>query len=238
MRVRRDYARGTRDVTLRRDGARIWFPSVARTVFDVSGAGDTVIAVLSLALAARRRLNWRCSSRILPPVLWSRNSGRPRLRRKRSSLWWNTCLRLPFAAAVLDVEAAVRWREELRAAGRTPRLYERLFSTCCMPVTSRICSGPARKATPFSSVSIPMIPCKPQRATATVRAILDRAALLAALRCVDAVVGFWQRTPEVLLDRIAPDVHVKSAQYRIEELPERIVVERAGGRLPSLRISG
>lgn len=35
-----------------RDGERLHIPSVARTVFDVSGAGDTVIAVLSLALAA------------------------------------------------------------------------------------------------------------------------------------------------------------------------------------------
>lgn len=35
-----------------RDGERFTIPSVAHTVFDVSGAGDTVIAVLSLALAA------------------------------------------------------------------------------------------------------------------------------------------------------------------------------------------
>ena len=35
-----------------RDGERLHIPSVARTVFDVSGAGDTVAAVLSLALAA------------------------------------------------------------------------------------------------------------------------------------------------------------------------------------------
>jgi D-beta-D-heptose 7-phosphate kinase/D-beta-D-heptose 1-phosphate adenosyltransferase len=35
-----------------RDGERFTIPSVARTVFDVSGAGDTVIAVLALALAA------------------------------------------------------------------------------------------------------------------------------------------------------------------------------------------
>jgi D-beta-D-heptose 7-phosphate kinase/D-beta-D-heptose 1-phosphate adenosyltransferase len=35
-----------------RDGARLDVPSVARKVFDVSGAGDTVIAVLTLALAA------------------------------------------------------------------------------------------------------------------------------------------------------------------------------------------
>jgi rfaE bifunctional protein kinase chain/domain len=35
------------------DGTREHIPSVARTVFDVSGAGDTVVAVLTLALAAR-----------------------------------------------------------------------------------------------------------------------------------------------------------------------------------------
>jgi D-beta-D-heptose 7-phosphate kinase/D-beta-D-heptose 1-phosphate adenosyltransferase len=34
-----------------RDGERLEIPSVARTVYDVSGAGDTVIAVLGLALA-------------------------------------------------------------------------------------------------------------------------------------------------------------------------------------------
>jgi rfaE bifunctional protein kinase chain/domain len=35
-----------------RDGEQVDVPSVARTVFDVSGAGDTVVAVLTLALAA------------------------------------------------------------------------------------------------------------------------------------------------------------------------------------------
>lgn len=35
-----------------RDGERLQIPSVARTVYDVSGAGDTVIAMLALALAA------------------------------------------------------------------------------------------------------------------------------------------------------------------------------------------
>ena len=35
-----------------RAGERLQVPSVARTVYDVSGAGDTVIAMLTLALAA------------------------------------------------------------------------------------------------------------------------------------------------------------------------------------------
>lgn len=57
----------------------------------------------------------------------------------------------------------------------------------------------------------------------------ERARVLCALRSVDAVVGFAERTPEVLLDRLQPDVHVKSAQYREDELPERDVVLRHGG---------
>lgn len=59
----------------------------------------------------------------------------------------------------------------------------------------------------------------------------DRARVLAALRSVDAIVGFEETTPETLLDRVRPDVHVKSEQYRIEDLPERVVVERSGGRI-------
>lgn len=57
----------------------------------------------------------------------------------------------------------------------------------------------------------------------------ERARILCALRSVDAVVGFEERTPEALLDRLQPDVHVKSAQYREDELPERDVVLRHGG---------
>jgi rfaE bifunctional protein nucleotidyltransferase chain/domain len=59
----------------------------------------------------------------------------------------------------------------------------------------------------------------------------ERAELLRALRSVDVVVGFGEATPEVLLELIRPDVHVKSAQYREDELPERTVVLAHGGRI-------
>lgn len=59
----------------------------------------------------------------------------------------------------------------------------------------------------------------------------ERARILCALRSVDAVVSFGERTPEVLIDRLRPDVHVKSDQYRVDELPERIVIARYGGEI-------
>lgn len=59
----------------------------------------------------------------------------------------------------------------------------------------------------------------------------ERARVLAALRSVDVVVGFAEQTPEALIEALHPDIHVKSAQYKVEDLPERLAVERGGGRV-------
>jgi rfaE bifunctional protein nucleotidyltransferase chain/domain len=129
----------------------------------------------------------------------------------------------------LTLDAALAWREEQRAAGKRV-----VFTNGCFDIlhaghveylawareqgdalivglneddSVRRIKGPARPIVPFA----------------------DRARMLTALRSVDAVVGFNERTPEVLLDKLRPDVHVKSAQYREEELPERDVVLQHGG---------
>jgi len=62
----------------------------------------------------------------------------------------------------------------------------------------------------------------------------ERMAMLAALRCVDAVLLFDEDTPQELLARIRPDVHAKGTDYRADELPERRVVESHGGRIAIL----
>jgi rfaE bifunctional protein nucleotidyltransferase chain/domain len=134
-------------------------------------------------------------------------------------------------APVLETVEAQRWREIARADGKTV-----VFTNGCFDLlhaghvaylawareqgdalvlglnsddSVRLLKGPERPIVPFA----------------------DRARVLSALRSVDLVVGFSQRTPEALLERLQPDVHVKSAQYRVEDLPERAVIERYGGRI-------
>ena len=64
----------------------------------------------------------------------------------------------------------------------------------------------------------------------------DRARLVAALDCVDAVVTFDELTPERVLDRIRPDVWVKGGDYFLDgpdgepALPEAELVRRWGGQ--------
>jgi rfaE bifunctional protein nucleotidyltransferase chain/domain len=134
-------------------------------------------------------------------------------------------------APLLDPQSAIAWRERLRADGRRV-----VFTNGCFDVlhaghvqylawareqgdalivglngddSVRRLKGERRPIVPFE----------------------DRARILCALRSVDAVVEFGEQTPEVLLDAVKPDVHVKSAQYREEELPERDVVLMHGGEI-------
>jgi rfaE bifunctional protein nucleotidyltransferase chain/domain len=134
-------------------------------------------------------------------------------------------------APVFAIEDAVRFCDELRAHGKRIAFTNGVFDVLHAGHVAylawaraqgdalivglnadesvRALKGPERPLIPFD----------------------DRAAVLAGLRSVDAVVGFRERTPETLLDRLRPAVHVKSAQYRVEDLPERIVVFGYGGEI-------
>jgi rfaE bifunctional protein nucleotidyltransferase chain/domain len=59
----------------------------------------------------------------------------------------------------------------------------------------------------------------------------DRARVLAALECVDAVVVFDEPTPAAVLERLRPDVWVKGGDYASDELTEVPVVRRHGGEV-------
>jgi D-beta-D-heptose 7-phosphate kinase/D-beta-D-heptose 1-phosphate adenosyltransferase len=56
-----------------------------------------------------------------------------------------------------------------------------------------------------------------------------RAEVLAALEAVDLVVVFEEDTPLELIKRVRPGVLVKGADYRIDQVVGRDVVEEAGG---------
>lgn len=64
-----------------------------------------------------------------------------------------------------------------------------------------------------------------------VMAAQDRARVLAALACVDAVCIFDELSPEAALEQLRPDIWVKGGDYRAEDLPEAEVVTRHGGEV-------
>ena len=62
----------------------------------------------------------------------------------------------------------------------------------------------------------------------------DRAAVLGALRAVDAVVIFDERTPVRLMREVRPAVYVKGGDYRVEDLPEAEVAAEIGAEVKIL----
>jgi len=62
----------------------------------------------------------------------------------------------------------------------------------------------------------------------------DRAALVAALRCVDLVVIFDDDTPARLIEAVRPDVLVKGGDWAVERIVGRALVESYGGRVVSV----
>lgn len=58
----------------------------------------------------------------------------------------------------------------------------------------------------------------------------DRAEIVAALRCVDAVVIFSEDSPAELIAALRPEVHAKGTDYAPDTVPERDIVAAYGGR--------
>ena len=59
----------------------------------------------------------------------------------------------------------------------------------------------------------------------------ERAEVLAALACVDAVVVFREDTPDAIIRTIQPDVLVKGADWPADQIVGRDTVEARGGRV-------
>jgi rfaE bifunctional protein nucleotidyltransferase chain/domain len=58
----------------------------------------------------------------------------------------------------------------------------------------------------------------------------ERAEIVAALACVDAVTVFEEDSPAELIAAVRPDVHAKGTDYTAETVPERDVVAAYGGK--------
>jgi D-beta-D-heptose 7-phosphate kinase/D-beta-D-heptose 1-phosphate adenosyltransferase len=66
----------------------------------------------------------------------------------------------------------------------------------------------------------------------------ERAEILAALACVDAVVIFDEDTPDAIIKAVQPDVLVKGADWAADAIVGRDTVEARGGRVVRMPLEG
>lgn len=66
----------------------------------------------------------------------------------------------------------------------------------------------------------------------------ERAELLSSLSCVDYVFLFSEERPDAVIMETKPDVHVKGGDYKLEDIPEKEVVESYGGKVVLIADTG
>ena len=137
---------------------------------------------------------------------------------------------------VLTREGAVAWRRKLQSEGRRV-----VFTNGVFDLLHRGHVELLARARSFGDAVI--VGCNSDASTrrlkGTGRPIVpaeDRAAVLAALAAVDAVVIFDEDTPALLIDALVPDVLVKGADYAPGEIVGREVVEAHGGRVERVEL--
>lgn len=198
-----------------------------REVFDVTGAGDTVAAALTLGLGLGLELPMAARVANAAAGLAVSKSGTAVVR--ASELAQELAPRS--TDKVLDGEGlteALKWW----------RLQDRkvVFTNGCFDLLHIGHLSLLRRAASEGDVLV--VGLNTDRSIARLkgagRPILpeqERARLIAALECVDAVVLFDHDTPLQLIERIRPDVLVKGADYGLDQVVGRQQVQGWGGRV-------
>ena len=222
--------RGEHGMTLiRPDSPELHLPARAQEVFDVTGAGDTVISVLAAAVAAGNGLAdstalANLAAGLVVGKLGTAAISGPELRRA--------------VLVELDSGRGVMTAEQLRIAVQDAKAHDEkiVFTNGCFDIVHAGHVGYLAKAKQLGDRLIVAInddesahrlkgPGRP------INPVERRMAVLAGLEAVDWVVSFSEDTPEPLLEFLQPEVLVKGGDYTMDEVVGGDYVNSYGGEV-------
>ncbi|MEJ2442879.1 MAG: bifunctional D-glycero-beta-D-manno-heptose-7-phosphate kinase/D-glycero-beta-D-manno-heptose 1-phosphate adenylyltransferase HldE [Exilibacterium sp.] len=226
--------RGEHGMTLLRPGQpELHLPARAREVFDVTGAGDTVIAVLAAAIAAGESMPQavglaNLAAGIVVGKLGTVAISAPELRRAVLSEKGSE-------RGVVSEGQLLMAIEEARAQG------ERIvFTNGCFDIIHAGHVGYLEDARKLGDRLIVAVNgdasvSRLKGSGRPINPIEGRMAVLAGLEAVDWVICFEDDTPERLLQSIKPEVLVKGGDYTEEQVVGWQIVKEYGGQVSVLR---
>jgi len=217
---------------LRPDQPELHLPALAREVFDVTGAGDTVIGTLASALAAGSEIEdavalANIAAGIVVVKLGTATVSAHELRRKLRTISDTGTGSMTEQQLAMVVDEAKAHGEkivmtngcfDILHAGHVAYLQQakalgnRLIVAVNSDNSVRQLKGDGR----------PVNPCD------------RRMSVLAALGSVDWVVEFGEATPQRLITEIMPDVLVKGGDYQVDQIAGAKEVLENGGKVEVL----
>lgn len=211
-------------ITLSEDGIAIYdhtmrrFPTVAKEVYDVTGAGDTVIASLSFALCCGLSIDEAApfanhAAAVVVGKIGSATATLSEIEEYESSLHQSSS------------EMHIKTKEEIYLlSSRLKKEGKRVvFTNGCFDILHVGHVKYLQEAKSYGDILIVGLNSdssvrKLKGPSRPVNTEVDRAYILAALESVDYVVLFSEETPHDLIKNIAPDILVKGGDYEGKEV--------------------
>lgn len=214
-----------------RDGEPRHLPAQAREVYDVSGAGDTVVATVAAALACgadleeAARLANVAAGIVVGKVGTAAVAVEELLHTlRRQDLEEDEAKVLQLAAAQ---EKVAQWRARGLSVGFTNGCFDLLHPGHVSLLAQAKASCDRLVVGLNSDASVKRL----KGETRPVQSEAARATVLGSLASVDMVVIFGEDTPLSLIQALRPDVLVKGADYTVETVVGADIVQGYGGRV-------
>lgn len=213
-----------------KSGEEVHIPTQAREVYDVTGAGDTVLSVLSIGLAAG--LGFAEAARIANVAAGI----------VVGKLGTSTASPAEIVAEIgrghLDSETKIKNLDVLVniVEGEKARGKKIAFTNGCFDLLHVGHVKYLQKARSFGDLLVVGLNSDDsvRRLKGESRPLIgqeERAHILAALDCVDYVVIFDEDTPQRLIETVKPAVLIKGGDYTPDRVVGRELVESYGGRV-------
>jgi D-beta-D-heptose 7-phosphate kinase/D-beta-D-heptose 1-phosphate adenosyltransferase len=211
-----------------------------REVYDVSGAGDTVIATLAAALAARASMPDASRIANLAAGIVVGKLGTQPILSSELSAALTYAEHLPHfsyaAAKMRDLDATLATVQQWKTASE-----KIVFTNGCFDLLHPGHISLLHQARALGDRLVVGLNTDDsvRRLKGPQRPILaehDRAAMLSALECVDLVVHFDEDTPIALIEAIQPDILVKGSDYTTDQVVGKDIVEAYGGKVELVQL--
>lgn len=217
-----------------RDGRRHLFPTRPRQVYDITGAGDMVLSVLGMALAAGADYEAAIRLANVAGGLEVEKVGVVPVTRDEIRLDLLNHVHAVTSLGqykIVSLETLLPLLAARRAQGQrivfTNGCFDLLHAGHVQYLREARSQGEVLIVGLNSDASVRRL----KGSTRPVNTQQDRALVLAGLADVDYVIVFEEDTPRQLIEAIRPDVLVKGADYRADEVVGADVVTRYGGRV-------
>lgn len=225
--------RSEKGMTLIRAGqAPLHLPTRAQEVFDVTGAGDTVIGLMGLALAA---------GYALPEAMMLANLGAGLVVAKPGTATLSiaelhTALHGDRSAefGILEASPLVEAVRAAQARGERVVMTNGCFDILHAGHVSYLAQAKQLGDRLIVAVNDDASVARLKGPKRPVNTLARRMQVLAALGAVDWVVPFAEDTPQALIERVLPDILVKGGDYAPEEIAGGEAVIANGGEVKVL----